>query len=134
MATRCWLGETRCNSPSSLRHVRRRFCELATPGTAPIASEALARIGELYRIEGDIRGRTADDQSRMRDQYGRLLVDALQPWPRDKLQLISQKINLAEAIRYTLPCWRGLSLYDGRIEIDNNVVELTIRLRRVRRR
>jgi hypothetical protein len=38
-------------------HVRRKFYELATPGPAPIASEALTRIAELYRIEGETRPR-----------------------------------------------------------------------------
>ena len=33
-------------------HCRRQFFELATP-PAPIASEALQRIAELYQIEGD---------------------------------------------------------------------------------
>jgi len=40
-------------------HVRRRFYELAQSGPAPIASEALTRIAALYRIEDDIRGRSA---------------------------------------------------------------------------
>ena len=46
-----------------------------------------------------------------------------------ELQLISQKTKLAEAIRYALSRWQGLCLFldDGRIEIDNNVVERTIR-------
>ena len=44
-------------------------------------------------------------------------------------QLISQKTKLAEAIRYALARWQGLtrSLDDGRIEIDSNVVERSIR-------
>ena len=37
-------------------HVRRYFYELAQGGAAPIASEALRRIADLYRIEDDIRG------------------------------------------------------------------------------
>src|SRR5262249_49148228 len=42
---------------------------------------------------------------------------------------ISQKTKLAEAIRYALSRWQGLGLFldDGRIEIDSNVVERTIR-------
>ena len=40
-------------------HVRRPFHELAQSGPAPIASEALTRIAALYRIEADIRGRSA---------------------------------------------------------------------------
>ena len=43
-------------------HVRRNFYELATPGPAPIASEALQRIAALYAIEKDIRGRSAEER------------------------------------------------------------------------
>mgnify|MGYP003473385211 CR=1 FL=1 len=36
-------------------HFRRRFYEIAKSGNAPIATEALARIGALYEIEATIR-------------------------------------------------------------------------------
>jgi len=110
-------------------HVRRHFYELATPGPAPIATEALTRIAELYRIEAEIRGRSAEERHRVRQQRTRPLVEALEPWLRAKLQLISQKTKLAEAIRYALSRWQGLYLFldDGRIESDNNVVERSIR-------
>jgi hypothetical protein len=110
-------------------HVRRHFYELATPGPAPIATEALARIAALYRIEDEIRGRSAEERRTVRQERSRPLVEALEPWLRMKLQLISQKTKLAEAIRYTLSRWQGLCLFldDGRIEIDSNVVERTIR-------
>src|SRR5262245_16653669 len=109
-------------------HVRRKFYELATPGPAPIASDALARIAELYSIEAEIRGRAAAERRQVRQERSRPLVEALEPWLRDKLQLLSQKTRLAEAIRYALSRWQGLSLFldDGRIEIDSNVVERTI--------
>ena len=67
---------------------------------APIASEALTRIAALYRIEDDIRGRSADERRAIRQERSRPLVEALQPWLREKLSLISQKTKLAEAIRY----------------------------------
>jgi transposase len=110
-------------------HVRRRFYELALDGMAPIASEALTRIAALYRIEDDIRGRSAEERRAARQERSRPLVEALPPWLREKLSLISQKTKLAEAIRYALSRWAGLSLVldDGRIEIDNNVVERAIR-------
>jgi transposase len=110
-------------------HVRRPFYELAQGGMAPIASEALTRIAALYRIEHDIRGRSAEERRAARQQRSRPLVEALQPWLREKLSLISQKTKLAEAIRYALSRWAGLALFldDGRIEIDNNVVERAIR-------
>jgi transposase len=110
-------------------HVRRRFYALAQSGPAPIATEALMRIAELYRIEGDIRGRSADERRAVRQQKSRAIVDALQPWLRAKLALVSQKSKLAEAIRYALARWPGLCRFldDGRVEIDSNVVERSIR-------
>jgi transposase len=110
-------------------HVRRNFYKLATPGPAPIASEALQRIAALYAIEKDIRGRSADERRIVRQQRSRPLIDALEPWLRAKLGLISQKGKLAEAIRYALSRWEGLTRFldDGRIELDNNTVERSIR-------
>jgi hypothetical protein len=110
-------------------HVRRRFYELATGGPAPIASEALQRIAKLYAIENDIRGRSADTRLAVRQEKSRLLLDGLEAWLRAKLALISQKSKLAEAIRYALSHWKGLVRFvdDGRIEIDSNIVERSIR-------
>ena len=53
----------------------------------------------------------------------------VQPWLTTKLGLISQKTKLAEAIRYALSRWQGLTLFidDGRVELDNNTVERSIR-------
>jgi transposase len=110
-------------------HVRRRFYELAAAGPAPIASEALQHIAALYEIEKNIRGRTADERRDVRQEKTRPLIVALEPWLREKLALISQKTKLAEAIRYALSRWEGLTRFidDGRIEIDSNVVERAIR-------
>src|SRR5258708_8794755 len=76
-----------------------------------------------------MRGRGADERSAVRQQRSSPLVEAFQPWLREKLSLISQKTKLAEAIRYALSRWAGLCLFleDGRIEIDNNAVERAIR-------
>ena len=110
-------------------HVRRRFYELAAAGHAPIASETLERIGALYAVEKDIRGRNPDQRRAARQEKSRTIVDSLEPWLREKLALISQKTKLAEAIRYALSRWDGLTRFvdDGRIEIDSNVVERAIR-------
>ena len=53
----------------------------------------------------------------------------MEPWLRAKLGLISQKSKLATAIRYALSRWEGLTRFieDGRIELDNNTVECSIR-------
>jgi transposase len=110
-------------------HVRRRFYELAAAGPAPIASEALQRIAGLYAIESDIRGSGAEERRDARLRRSRPIIDEFEPWLRAKLALISQKTKLAEAIRYALSRWEGLTRFldDGRIEIDSNVVERAIR-------
>lgn len=72
-------------------HIRRRFYELAAAGPAPIASEALRRIAELYRIEDEIRGRTQEERSATRQQKSRPITDSLAPWLNEQLGCISQK-------------------------------------------
>lgn len=110
-------------------HVRRKFYELAQSGPAPIATEALARIAALYQVEADIRGRSAEERRAARQASSRPSVAALEPWLKVKLGLVSQKSKLAEAIRYALSRWQGLTRFldDGRVEIDSNVVERAIR-------
>jgi hypothetical protein len=77
----------------------------------------------------ECRGRSADERRTRRQEKSRPLLDELEPWLRTKLGLISQKTKLAEAIRYALSRWEGLTRFidDGRIEIDSNVVERSIR-------
>lgn len=110
-------------------HVRRRFYELAAAGPAPIATEALARIGALYAVEAEIRGQDPVRRRAARDAQSRPILAALEPWLRARLETISKKSKLAEAIRYALARWEGLTRFldDGRIELDSNVVERAIR-------
>ena len=110
-------------------HVRRPFYELAAAGPAPIASEALERIAGLYAIEKEIRGRSAEERRAVRQDRSRPIIDDLEPWLKAKLALISQKTKLATAIRYALSRWNGLTRFldDGRVEINSNVVERSIR-------
>jgi transposase len=106
-------------------HVRRAFYDL----DGPIAAETLARIAALYRIEADIRGRSADERRAVRQARSCPIIDALDPWLREKLALVSQKSKIADAIRYALTRWSGLTLFldNGRVELDTNVVERAIR-------
>jgi transposase len=110
-------------------HVRRKFYDLAAAGPAPIATEALDQIQKLYKIEAEIRGQTPDLRQAARHLHTRPILEAFEPWLRARLETVSQKSKLAEAIRYALSRWEGLTLFldDGRIEIDNNTVERAIR-------
>jgi len=48
--------------------MRRYFYELATPGPAPIATEALKHIAQFYAIEKDICDRSAEERRLVRQQ------------------------------------------------------------------
>jgi transposase len=110
-------------------HVRRRFFDIAEAGHAPIASEALVRIAELYAIEKTIRGRSADERRAVRQERSRPVVLALKTWFEQQLGRVSAKATIAEHIRYALNHWDGLTRFldDGRIELDTNIVERSIR-------
>ena len=125
----CSPSATMCSLPSAGPMSAAASTNSLPRGPAPIASEALERIAKLYAIEKDIRGRNADERRAVRQDRSRPIIDDLEPWLRAKLALISQKTKLAEAIRYALSRWDGLTRFldDGRIEIDSNVVERSIR-------
>jgi transposase len=110
-------------------HVRRKFYELAAAGSAPIAAEALERIKALYKVEAEICGHQAVERRAARQAMSKPLIEALEAWLKARLETLSQKSKLADAIRYALGRWEGLTRYldDGRIEIDSNVVERAIR-------
>ena len=126
---------------SCWRPVRRRYDEIAKGGNAPIApwsalaagqperSEALLRIQELYRIEQEIRGQSPAVRSQARQARAKPVIEALRPWLEEQLARVSAGSTTAKAIRYTLNHWDGLLRYldDGRIEIDANTVERSIR-------
>jgi len=110
-------------------HWRRDFFELAEKGNAPIASEALQRIAQLYAIEERIRGKSADERRTARHAETRPLIDAMKAWLEQKLALVAKSGTMAEIIRYGLSRWEGFTRFldDGRIEIDSNIVERAIR-------
>ena len=110
-------------------HLRRKFYELYAGGKSPIATEALARIQQLYAIEGDIRGQPSEMRRRVRQDKAKPIVDALKPWFEACLGRVSRGGKLGDALAYGLNHWDGLSLYldDGRIEIDSNTVERGMR-------
>ena len=110
-------------------HVRRRFYEIAQGGNAPIAEGVLERLAALYRIETMIRGLAPEERCAARQDRSRPLVDDLRAWLDAQLVRVPGRSRIAEAIRYALKLWSGLGVFldDGRVEIDSNVVERSIR-------
>jgi transposase len=110
-------------------HVRRKFYDLHVAHASPIAAEALDRIGRLYGIESDIRGRPADERRAVRQARAGPELEALHAWLQSTVTSLSRKSELALAIRYALSHWTALTRYrdDGRLEIDNNAAERALR-------
>ncbi len=108
-------------------HVRRKFYELAD--TSPVATEVLRRIAMLYAIEGEVRGSPAEQRRAVRATRSRPIVDDLHRYLEARNAQVSAKSKLGEAIRYALTRWDGLSRFidDGRIDLDSNTVERSIR-------
>jgi transposase len=110
-------------------HARRAFYELHQANQSPVAAEALERIGALYAIEAEIRGRPPNERASIRQARAGPLLDDLREWLRQTLGRVSKKSELAKAISYILSRWTALTRYrdDGRIEIDNNAAERALR-------
>jgi transposase len=110
-------------------HVRRKFYDIHVADRSPIAAEAIRRIGLLYAIEREIRGRLPEERIGVRQERAKDILEALHAWLSATLLMVSAKSNLAIAIKYALVRWQALIRYqdDGRIEIDNNTAERSIR-------
>jgi hypothetical protein len=110
-------------------HFRRLFYDIAKGGSAPIATEVLVRIAALYAIEDEIRGGSPDERRAIRQARSKPLVDKLETWLKEQLARVSKSSEIAKEIRYGLNHWAGLCRFldDGRIEIDSNTVERSMR-------
>jgi transposase len=115
-------------------HARRKFFDLHALAEkdhrrTPIATAVIERIAALYAIEEAIRGKPPDQRRRIRQLQTKPKLDELKPFFEATLAQVSRKSEMAEAIRYALTRWRALTRFidDGRIEIDNNAAERTLR-------
>lgn len=110
-------------------HTRRKFYEIAEAEMTPLATEALRRIALLYAVEELVRGQSPAHRLAVRRARSKPIVDALQSWLEATLPSLPPRGKLAEAMRYALTRWDGLTRFldDGRIELDTNPVERAIR-------
>jgi hypothetical protein len=122
------------NSPrithvACMAHARRKLFEVFETTKSPIAEEALRRIQELYAIEADIKGRTADQRWMQRQTRSKPLLDAYHVRAIAQRRRLSGKTPLGKALQYGLSRWDALTRYidDGRLSIDNNLAERLLR-------
>ena len=110
-------------------HARRKFHEIHVVHPSPTTTGALERIGALYKVEEEVRGKPAKIRRAARQSRSKPLLDELRSWLEKSLRTLSTKSDTAAAIRYALSRWRALTRYtdDGLLEIDNNPAERALR-------
>jgi len=110
-------------------HARRKLIEITRTGSAPIAEEGVTLIRDLYAIETDIRGSEPAARLAARQERSAPILARIDAWISHHRARASGKSPLGEALAYIAKYRGGLGhfLTDGRIELDSNTVERTIR-------
>jgi transposase len=111
-------------------HARREF-ERALDNDRTRAETALSYIQGLYAVERHAReGQlTAEQREQLRLQHSLPIINQMGKWISSQLKNVLPKSQIGKAMAYSLARWDALSgyLYDGMLEIDNNLVENAIR-------
>jgi hypothetical protein len=125
----CWAHAPSRACKHALQGNGRKLHEVAKNSTAAIAEDGLRRIAALYRIEADIRGQDPEVRLAARQERSSPKITEFENWLTDRRARVSAKSPLGEALKYIAEYWGGLRLFviDGRIEMDGNAVERTIR-------
>ncbi len=113
-------------------HARRPFAELAkTHKTSGLAHEAIKFYRKLYAVESDARNNQLTPEARfaLRQEKSTPILTAFKKWLDHHLTKTSEQGAVGKAIRYCIAHWNELNNYlkDGRVEIDNNLIENAIR-------
>jgi hypothetical protein len=116
-------------------HLRRKFDE-ALKGLPPnkrasgsCAREALDRINRLFAIERELKRYRPEERLQIRNLESRPVVEEFRKWLEDIFPGVLPKSLFGMAVNYGLNQWTKLVrfLEDGRIEIDNNRAERSIK-------
>lgn len=109
-------------------HARRRFYDARGDFPGP-CHHVLGQIRQLYDIECEAEAMTPGQRQALRDQKSRPIVEALLSWAESKQQEVLPRTGLGEAITYLLNQADALRRFldDGRLAIDNNTCERSLR-------
>jgi transposase len=110
-------------------HARRKFVEVYKTMQSPFAREVIERLQAVYAIEAEIRGSSAEQRLAARNTRTAPLMEALRTQLAAMVGQLFSQSKLTEAINYALNHWDGLTLFlrDGRVEVDTNTVERSMR-------
>jgi transposase len=111
-----------------MAHARRDFTEAQTNDKVR-ADYALTKMQELYAIERDIKGVSAEKRYSVRQQKAIPILEALGKWMIEQYPQVTPQSRIGMALQYSMKRWKELSHYtsNGNLEIDNNLVENDIR-------
>ena len=113
-----------------MAHARRKFVD-AKDSDEQRASYFLDAAQKLYGIERRAKELklSYDQRYQLRQKEALPILNKLKEWLDKQLFEILPKSAIGKAIAYTLNLWKGLCGYidDGRLEIDNNLIENKIR-------
>jgi transposase len=110
-------------------HGRRGF-EEALPATShPLVHEAMIWTQQLYDIEDRAHEMSPDDRRALRQAEALPILTKMKTRLDEVRPTLRPTAKLAEAIDYMLNRWDAFLRYtsDGRIQIDNNVIERLLR-------
>jgi transposase len=114
-------------------HARRGFDEAIKAaggkGKKPKALEGLHLCNQLYEIERECRDLEPKERYNKRFQQSKPVLQVFLAWLQTTWDVCVQTLHLGQAINYCLNNWEQLNafLLDGRLEIDNNRTERSIR-------
>lgn len=116
-------------------HARRKFDEAlkALPvdqrDAAVATKEGLAFCNQLFAIERDLRDSTPEKRFAIRLKRSRPVMEAFSAWLKYQSPRVLPKSAFGQAIKYCHSQWDKLAafLQDGRLELDNNRSERSIK-------
>ena len=113
-----------------MAHARRKF-EHSKDNDPVRSAWAMSMFQKLYDIERQAREESLspDQVKELRQQEARPILDEMGKWLKEQINLTLPKSAIGGAIAYTLTLWPRLVRYieDGRFQIDNNLIENSIR-------
>ena len=113
-----------------MAHARRKFHD-ALGNDKECAEYVLTEMQKLYGIESVSKetGLSFEQRQEKRQREAVPVLKDLGEWMKKRYLNGLHKGDIAEALAYSIKRWNTLSLYttDGRLQIDNNAVERSIR-------
>jgi transposase len=109
-------------------HARRKFFD-ARRSDPRRSEQALGMVQQIYVYESQCRQLPAEERKAYREQHTRPIMDGFKYWLDEQAPYVTPKSPTGQAFTYAQNQWPFLYaiLEDGRLELDNNLIENKIR-------